>query len=37
MKVGELTDTVLNTAIDLGAPGYDPIFGYGRGSAAWLK
>jgi subtilisin family serine protease len=37
MKVGELVDTVLGTAVDRGAPGYDPIFGYGRVSASWLE
>jgi subtilisin family serine protease len=37
MKVGELVDTVLGTAVDLGAPGYDPIFGYGRVSVSWLE
>lgn len=37
MKVSTLVDTILNTAIDLGAPGYDRLFGYGRGSASWLE
>jgi subtilisin family serine protease len=37
MKPGQLTDTILETATDLGAPGYDPIFGYGRLSASWLE
>jgi lantibiotic leader peptide-processing serine protease len=37
MKVGTLVDTILNTATDLGDPGYDGLFGYGRGSASWLK
>src|SRR6266545_1156466 len=36
MKVGTLVDTILNTATDLGEPGYDRLFGYGRGSASWL-
>jgi len=36
LNVGELVDTVLSTAIDLGTPGYDPLFGYGRGSASWF-
>jgi lantibiotic leader peptide-processing serine protease len=37
LKVGELVDTILDTATDLGAPGYDPLFGYGRGNASWLE
>jgi subtilisin family serine protease len=37
MKVGTLVDTILNTATDLGEPGYDPLFGYGRGSGSWLE
>jgi len=37
MKPGQLVDTILNNAVDLGAPGYDPFFGYGRGSASWLE
>jgi subtilisin family serine protease len=37
MTVGQLVDTILDTAVDIGAPGYDPIFGYGRGSASWLE
>jgi lantibiotic leader peptide-processing serine protease len=36
MKVGMLVDTILNTATDLGEPGYDRLFGYGRGSASRL-
>ena len=36
MKVGTLVDTILNTATDLGEPGYDRLFGYGRGSGSWL-
>jgi subtilisin family serine protease len=37
MKVGTLVDTILNTATDLGEPGYDCLFGYGRGNASWLE
>lgn len=37
MKVGTLVDTILDTATDLGEPGYDRLFGYGRGSASWLE
>jgi subtilisin family serine protease len=37
MGVGTLVDTILNTATDLGEPGYDRLFGYGRGSANWLE
>jgi subtilisin family serine protease len=37
MRVGQLLDTILNTATDLGPPGYDPQFGYGRGDASWLQ
>jgi subtilisin family serine protease len=37
MDVGALVDTLLNTATDLGEPGYDPLFGYGRGSGSWLE
>jgi subtilisin family serine protease len=34
---GELVDMILGTATDLGAPGYDRLFGYGRGDASWLE
>jgi subtilisin family serine protease len=37
MKVGTLVETILDTAADLGEPGYDRLFGYGRGSASWLE
>ena len=37
MGVGALVDTILNTATDLGEPGYDRLFGYGRGSGSWLE
>jgi subtilisin family serine protease len=37
MKVGTLVETILDTATDLGEPGYDRLFGYGRGSASWLE
>jgi Subtilase family len=37
MKVGALVDAILNTATDLGEPGYDRLFGYGRGSGSWLE
>jgi lantibiotic leader peptide-processing serine protease len=37
MGVGVLVDSILNTATDLGDPGYDRFFGYGRGSASWLE
>jgi hypothetical protein len=37
MKAGELVDAFLGSAVDLGAPGYDPIFGHGRVSASWLE
>jgi subtilisin family serine protease len=37
MDVGALVDTLLNTATDLGEPGYDRLFGYGRGNGSWLE
>jgi subtilisin family serine protease len=37
MKVGTLVETILDSAADLGEPGYDRLFGYGRGSASWLE
>jgi subtilisin family serine protease len=37
MKVGTLVETILDTAADLGEPGYDRLFGYGRGSGSWLE
>ncbi len=35
--VGQLIDVMLSTTVvDLGSPGYDPLFGYGRGSAGLI-
>jgi subtilisin family serine protease len=41
LTAGQLTEAMLGTGdmgidltVDIGAPGYDPLFGYGRGSAA---
>jgi subtilisin family serine protease len=34
MKPGQLVDTIMDTTVDIGAPGYDPLFGYGRGDVS---
>ena len=43
LSVGQLTEAMLGTGklgidltVDIGAPGYDGFFGFGRGTAAWI-